>query len=233
MVSAPTQSATRSEWRIVMFIAVVEFIPYIAFLGAAALLGWVAIDLGIRHVRKKGLAPMLARLSLRGLASKPEPMSDPAVRPLSEPTPKAEQPVDVVVPAKAEVEDDVQVPTSMAEVFDPDFDPTEPAPAIKAVPEAKAEPEEPKAEEAPDEAVAETEVQVKEEAVEEAFEEEPAEETVKTAAQTVESSHDTEDDGDPSDDDVVYTDVLSVRRDSSVRVYDTSVAASERKAAAS
>jgi hypothetical protein len=195
-----------------MVIAVAEFIPYIAFLGAAVLIGWLVVDIGLKQVRKKGLAPMLARLSFRGLASKPQPLSEPEVKPLARTEPVSTSPKIIIDDTSISTEDDISVPTSLAGVFDPDLEPAEPVT--------------PKAESAPEPAA---------EGNTEDLKEAKTTKTEKASLTTegTETSDESAEAGDPSDDDVVYTDVLSVRRDSSVRVYDTSVAASERKAAAS
>jgi hypothetical protein len=145
---------------------IVEIVPYVAFLGAAVLMGWVGFD--ILRARRRKQSPQPARDSGRGLAGPPQPITD-------QPEVEAEAPQVTITP-----DDELILPNSHAVdvAHEPDAcDNAEPEPdSVESSEQAELAPE--------------------------------ADEDL---------------DSDES--------VILVRRDPSVRVFDTAVAASERKAA--
>ncbi|MBZ0137999.1 MAG: hypothetical protein K8I27_16705 [Planctomycetes bacterium] len=150
---------------------IVEIVPYVAFLGAAALVGWVGFDV-FREKRRK--APLIeAQDSGRGLAGPPRPMTE---EPPEEEDPSEDEPVLIAPPLE------LVLPSSHAV-------------------DVASEPE-----------------QCENEA---------------TESDEVEASPEPESELAPEAEDNLDSDetVILVRRDPSVRVFDTAVAASERKVA--
>lgn len=150
---------------------IVEIVPYVAFLGAAALVGWVGFDI-LREKKRKAPAPE-AKDSGRGLAGPPQP--------LTEESPEEQVDNEVII----EPAEELVLPSSHAVDVASEEESCE-----NEVPEPELEPE-------PEEA----------------------------EASSGELAPEAEEDLD-SDETVIL-----VRRDPSVRVFDTAVAASERKAA--
>lgn len=157
---------------------IVEIVPYVAFLGAALLAGWVAFD--ILREKKRKLSVMETEDSGRGLAGPPEPMTE-----------RSEEKTDEV----SEDQPETEVSIAPAEELV--------LPSSQAVDVASEE------EECDNEELAET------------SESQPEE----VEASSDELAPEAEEDLD-SDETVIL-----VRRDPSVRVFDTAVAASERKVA--
>ena len=166
-----------------MTLLIVEYISWIAFVGAGLLVGWVGADMLISKRRKPSKAPE-PKDSGRGLAGPAEPMSSTRQAQVeNEETDEAtEEEPKVEAPAQQEIEpaEELVLPVSQA---------------VEMTDEPEEEPEE--------------------EATE-------PEETADLEAQTEAETQ-------PEDEDVVSGDVMLVKRDPSVRVFDAVVAPSERK----
>ena len=153
---------------------IVEIVPYVAFLGAAVLVGWVGFDI-LREKKRRTPAPE-PQDSGRGLAGPPQPMTGESIE--TEPDTEQKEPEPEIIIAPAE---ELVLPSSHAVDVASETEQCENE-------TRESEPEEP-------------------------------------AASSTELAPETEEDLD-SDETVIL-----VRRDPSVRVFDTAVAASERKVA--
>ena len=161
---------------------IVEIVPYVAFLGAAALVGWVAFDI-LREKKRKSSAPAQPETkdSGRGLAGPAQPLTEELVQPtivvgLTHEAGEAPEAEEKIGPAEELV-----------------------LPSSQAVDVANA----------PEEC--------------ENAESEPEPEEVEASSDELAPEVDEDLDSDET--------VILVRRDPSVRVFDTAVAASERKVA--
>lgn len=153
---------------------IVEIVPYVAFLGAAALVGWVGFDILREKRRKSPSAPI--QESVRGLAGPPQPIQDDADASEAAPEDVEQEPEAEIIITPAE---ELVLPSSHAV-------------------DVASEPEQ--------------------------CDNEPSDSEPVEAPSAELAPEDEEDlDSDES--------VILVRRDPSVRVFDTAVAASERKVA--
>ena len=163
---------------------IVEIVPYVAFLGAAALVGWVAFDV-LREKRRKssGVNTPEAKDSGRVLAGPATPMIDEPAQPAGAEDGVEEGEKTSVVDDAIEPAEELVLPSSQAVDVASEKEECE-----NHAPESLPEPEEATA-------------------------------TSEELAPEVEEDLDSDET------------VILVRRDPSVRVFDTAVAASERKVA--
>lgn len=161
-------------------------VPYIAFAGAAFLLGWVGYDMLKSRFRRPLTPEVQPEDSGRGLVSKPMPFS---ARIAARPTPLSGDASRPLVRLSDRIEAQPDMPVSHA------WDMADDEPAEEAAEEAEAE---------------------------------AAEETVvvDSSAQPATAESELDAANEPA---AVYNDAV-VRKDASVRVYDTSVASSGRQA---
>jgi hypothetical protein len=157
-----------------MTLLIVEYIPYVAFTAAAAMVAWVVAD--VLRGRKRAKAPEATQDSGRGLAGPAEPLQAVESETVAEVVAEVLDETPELAPPE-----ELELPVSQAQDLAPDEAAEELAPE-EAAPEAEF------------------------------------------------ATDDMAEEGQPSDDaPVVAAEVIPVRRDPSVRVFDTAVAASERK----
>ncbi|MCA8913734.1 MAG: hypothetical protein KDB82_18765 [Planctomycetes bacterium] len=163
-----------------MTLLIVEYVSWIAFVGAGLLVGWVGADMLISKRRKPRKPAPEPADSGRGLVGPAEPMSSARQASVGDRETETEEPR-VEAPAQPEIEpaEELVLPVSQAVEMTEEAEEAEEAAAL--------EPEEP-ADLATDEA-----------------------------------------DGQSEDEALVSGDVMLVKRDPSVRVFDAVVAPSERK----
>jgi hypothetical protein len=204
-----------------MYIAILDVIPYLAYVGAAVLLLVVGADLALARMRKPKPAKSAdAKDSGRGLVGPAQPLGED------------DSPADVhhEVSDSVVAEDDFPLPHAEPE---PEPKPI-PVPVLEADPEPEPEPDVPANLSATFEEDTNEVIYNKpsDTARSEAIEDHAQPENTDATADAPDSTNEKEQ-GEESDENMVYTDVLSMRRDPSVRVYDTAVAGSDRSPASS
>jgi len=245
-----------------MQIAILDLIPYIAYAGAAVLILWVVGEVVLSKMRRKA-KPTLAepKDSGRGLAGPPEPLSaeSRAMMAARAPVSTDEEetaPEPVIADVRISTEDDTaeepeQEPTEADQpevVYDDDDDQIDsarfPLPLVRPEPEPTPIPVPELSADSDSDSVDDSETDIPSSMVA-SFDDDSSDvvynkpsDTVRSEAVDGEDAQENESTnidqaGDPAAEQMVYSDVLSVQRDPSVRVYDTAVAASERKSASS
>jgi len=246
-----------------MQIAILDLIPYIAYAGAAVLILWVVGEVVLSKLRRKAKPALAEpKDSGRGLAGPPEPLSAEsrammaARAPVEVEEEEAATPDPVIADVRISTEDDTaeepEVEAVEAEqpevVYDDDDDQIDsarfPLPLVRPEPEPTPIPVPELSADSDSDSVDDSETDIPSSMVA-SFEDDSSEVVYNKPSDTVRSeavdgeggdeneSTNKDQAGDPADEQMVYSDVLSVQRDPSVRVYDTAVAASDRKSASS